>query len=142
MNREAIYQALFDKVVSAASFTTTSRRLEHWDEVSPGAQPALYQTQKGETQKPRKGFPALVTLHAELWVYANSGGDSDAVPAVLMNPLMDAIEAALAPDPVTGFQTLGGTVSHCWIEGDVTTDEGLLGPQSVCIVPVHILVNT
>jgi hypothetical protein len=36
---------------------------------------------------------------------------------------------------------LGGLVQHCWIAGRITTDEGVLGGQSVAIVPVEILVS-
>ncbi len=141
MNRETVYEALFAKVSGAAQFVTTSRRLKHWDDVSPAEQPALFQIQKSELQQPRKGLPAKVTLHAEFYVYANSGNDPNAVPSKLLNSLMDAIEAALAPAVVDGFQTLGGTVSHCWIEGEIVTDEGVLGAQAVAIIPISILVN-
>ncbi|HXP74621.1 MAG TPA: hypothetical protein VN823_10790 [Stellaceae bacterium] len=57
-----------------------------------------------------------------------------------MNPLLDAIETALAPDLVTNVQSLGGLVAHCWIAGKVETDEGVLGGQAVAIVPIEILV--
>jgi hypothetical protein len=57
-----------------------------------------------------------------------------------MNPLLDALTAALAPpNPVENVQTLGGLVAHCWIEGGIQTDEGVLGGQSVAIVPIRIL---
>jgi hypothetical protein len=36
--------------------------------------------------------------------------------------------------------TLGGLVNYCRIEGDIETDEGLLGEQAVAIIPVSILV--
>ena len=35
-----------------------------------------------------------------------------------------AIDAALAPSALTGLQTLGGLVSHCWIEGKLMKDAG------------------
>jgi hypothetical protein len=62
----------------------------------------------------------------------------------VLNPLLDAIAAALAPtgaDLVAGAQTLGGLVKHCWISGAIETDEGALGGQAVAIVPVEILVT-
>jgi hypothetical protein len=54
---------------------------------------------------------------------------------------LDALEAALAPSPVTGIQTLGlpGMVRHVTISGKVETDEGVLGDQAVAIVPIEIL---
>ncbi|RQS15530.1 hypothetical protein DF105_00940 [Burkholderia stagnalis] len=142
MNREPIYAALFAKVSAIAGLVTTSRRLRHWSDVTPVEQPALFQVQIRENQRPRKGIPALVSFRCELYLYVNTGNDlHDVTPATQLNQFMDAIEAALAPDRLTGFQTLGGTVSHCWIEGDVITDEGVLGPQAVAIIPVNILAN-
>ena len=65
----------------------------------------------------------------------------DARLVMVLNPLLDAVEAALAPDPVGHVQTLGGLVSHCWIAGRIQTDEGVPGGQAVAIVPVEILVS-
>ncbi|WP_213308182.1 hypothetical protein [Paraburkholderia sacchari] len=141
MTREPLYLALFAKLAAIPGLVTTSRRLQHWNDVPASAQPALFQAQKKETQTPRKGLPAKVTLHCDIYLYVNTGNDMSVTPATTINPLMDAIEAALAPDPLTGFQTLGGTVSHCWIEGEIASDEGLLGPQGVLIIPVNILTN-
>ncbi|TDV04684.1 hypothetical protein [Paraburkholderia caballeronis] len=141
MNREPIYQALFAKLSGIEGLVTKSRRLRHWDDVPDFEQPALFQVQKGELQVPRKGLPAKVTLDCQLYLYVNSGNDLNATPATLINPLMDAIAHALRPD-INGFQTLGGTVSHCWIEGEILSDEGYLGPQGVLIIPVKILVNS
>jgi hypothetical protein len=142
MTREPIYLALFALLSAIPGLVTTSRRLLHWSDVFPPQQPALFQVQKKELQQPKKGFPAKVTLQCDIYLYVNTGNDLTVTPASTLNPLMDAIEAALAPNPATGVQTLGGTVSHCWIEGEIITDEGVLGPQGVAIVPVFILANT
>jgi len=59
----------------------------------------------------------------------------------VLNPLLDAVEAALAPSATTGLQDLGlpAMVQHAYISGKVETDEGVLGDQAVAIVPVEIL---
>lgn len=138
--REAIYSALFDLVSNVPGLVTKSRRLKHWDDVAAEMQPALFQAQKTQAAQPRpQGTPAKWTLRAELFLYVNSGQDPEAVPATQLNDFMDAIEAALAPSPVSGLQTLGGLVQHCWISGEVLTDEGTLGPQAVAIIPIEIL---
>ena len=139
MNREAIYSALFAKITGAAGFGTASRRLRHWSDVGPAEQPALFQVQKSEMAKRDAGLPPKWTLALDLFVYAQAPDDLSAATTV-MNPLLDAIEAALAPDPVTNVQSLGGLVAHCWIAGKVETDEGVLGGQAVAIVPIEILV--
>ncbi|WP_207000739.1 hypothetical protein [Trinickia mobilis] len=140
MTREPIYQALFAKLQTITGVNTFSRRLELWSDVQPPNQPAIFQAQVKERQEPRKGLPAKVILEVNVYLYVYSGNDMNVVPATQLNQFMDAIEAALAPD-VNGVQTLGGTVSHCWIEGETITDEGVLGPQAIAIIPVRILAN-
>ena len=140
MNREPIYAALFALVQSAASFVTTSRRLRHWSDVAAAEQPALFQIQKSEAAEERRPLPVKWRASVDLYLYAHAP-DELTPPATVINPLLDAIEAALAPDPVSHVQTLGGLVQHCWIAGRIQTDEGVLGGQSVAIVPVEILVS-
>jgi hypothetical protein len=59
----------------------------------------------------------------------------------LLNPLVDAVEAALMPAATTGVQDLGlpAMVQHAYIAGKIETDEGVLGDQAVAIIPVEIL---
>ena len=140
MNREPIYAALFALVQSAASFVTVSRRLRHWSDVAAAEQPALFQIQKSEAAEERRPLPAKWRASVDLYLYAHAP-DELTPSATVINPLLDAVEAALAPDPVSHVQTLGGLVQHCWIAGRIQTDEGVLGGQSVAIVPVEILVS-
>jgi hypothetical protein len=139
ISREAIYSALWAKVAGLAGIVTASRRLRHWDDVSPEEQPALFQTQKEQAPEQKYGLPPKWRLYADLYVYVNSGQDPLAVPAIALNEMIDAIEAAIAADPVSGVQTLGGLASHCWINGKIETDEGVLGAQAVAIIPIEIL---
>jgi hypothetical protein len=86
------------------------------------------------------GAPIAWTLYADFYVYAHSS-DPYLAPAMILNPLLDALEAALAPSPATGIQNLGlpSMVQHAYIAGKVETDEGVLGNQAIAIVPVEIL---
>jgi hypothetical protein len=140
MNREAIHAALFALVSSRAGFITTSRRLRHWSDVAPIEQPALFQAQGSEQAQRTTGFAPKWTLEAKLYLYVNT---SDALsPAQALNPLLDAVVAALAPLPQQERQTLGGLVHDCRIEGAIETDEGMLGDQAVCIIPIRIITAT
>jgi hypothetical protein len=94
--------------------------------------------QKGESVERRHGLPPRRQLSVELYLYAASG-DPHIAPSSLLNPLLDAVETALAPDPGSDTQTLGGLAEHCWIGGRIETDEGALGDQAVAILPVEIL---
>jgi hypothetical protein len=143
MTREPIYAALFALLSGAAPFATASRRLRHWSLVEPAEQPTLFQVQKRETAKAAEGSPTAWRAEIDLYVYCQAPDDETA-PATVLNPLLDAIEAALAPagrDLASGTQTLGGLVKHCWIAGAIETDEGALGGQAVAIVPLEILVT-
>ena len=140
-SRETIYAALFAKFAAVPGIITRSRKLEHWTDVVSSRQPALFQAQRNETPGQVQRLPAKWSLRADIYLYVHTGEGTDTVSSTLMNPLVDAIEAALAPDPLTEMQDLGlpGVVSHCWIAGTIETDEGVLGPQGVAIIPVEIL---
>ena len=145
--REEVYAALFDKVTALSpggghKFAVVSRNLRHWSEVPIEDHPALFQTQDSETVTNTRGLPPKRVLHVTLYVYVHTEAqhDRDSVPSMLLNPLLDAIDDALAPDNEDGTCTLDGLVSHCWIEGTIETSEGTLGNQEVAIVPVHILI--
>ncbi|MFI4947772.1 MAG: hypothetical protein ACHQC9_03110 [Alphaproteobacteria bacterium] len=139
--REPIYAALFALVAGAANFATTERRLRHWSELTPAEQPALFMLQKSEVATVATlGAPTVWTLSVELYVYAHSS-DPYATPATVLNPLIDGVEAALAPLPATGVQDLGlpAMVQHARIAGKIESDEGVLRDQAVAIIPVEIL---
>jgi hypothetical protein len=139
--REAVYGALWSLAAGAASFASANRRLRHWVDLAPAEQPALFMSEKGGHAVTKAlGGPTIWTLCADFYVYVHSS-DPYLAPAILLNPLLDALEAALAPSPVTGIQNLGlpAMVQHAYIAGKVETDEGVLGDQAIAIVPVEIL---
>lgn len=139
--RETIMNALLALATGAADFKTTGRRLQLWDK-TPN-QPALFLRNVGDDYPPRaaRGLPPKVTIHAEIWLYAKVGTDPAKIPGAALNVLVDAVDAALAPNPGQETQTLGGLVSHCWIEGRIEMDPGDIDGQAKAIVPVRILAN-
>jgi hypothetical protein len=141
IQRETIYSALFSIAASATDFATAGRRLRHWSDVAPAEQPALFMSEKGgRAQVKTLGASVEWTLYADFWIYAYAG-DPNVAPASLLNPLLDALEAAIAPVPATGIQNLGlpTMVRHAYIAGKIETDEGVFGDQAVALVPVEIL---
>ena len=139
--RETIYSALWTLGAGAARFVSANRRLRHWADVASAEQPALFMSEKGgDAAIKRLGAPIIWTLRAEFYVYAHSS-DPYMAPGTILNPLIDALEAALAPSPTTGIQNLGlpEMVQHAFIAGKVETDEGVLGDQAIAIVPVEVL---
>ncbi len=139
--REAIYAALWTLGSGAGSFASANRRLRHWADVAPAEQPALFMSEKGgHAQVKKLGAPIVWTLFADFYIYVHSS-DPYAAPATIINPLLDALERALAPSAATGLQNLGlpQMVQHAYIAGKIETDEGVLGDQAIAIVPVEIL---
>jgi len=136
IQREPIYAALFALLAASGGYVTTSRRLLHWNDVSKEQQPALFQAQRNELAKTDTGKPTVWTLNVDVYVYVRT--DGGAPPGPILNPLLDAIEAALAPAG-SNVQTLGGLVHYARIDGAIETDEGTLGDQAVAIIPISIL---
>ena len=141
ISREAIYGALWILAPSAGSFASANRRLRHWSDVAPAEQPALFMSEKGGHAVIKALGGAVVwTLYADFYIYVHSN-DPYSAPATILNPLLDALEQALAPSPATGLQNFGLPlmVQHAYIAGKIETDEGVLGDQAIAIVPVEIL---
>ena len=139
MTREPIYAALLAKLSAAAGFATASRRFKMWTEVSPPDMPALFLLQKDEIAATVPGLPTVWTIQCEAVLYADLDGDPYAAASSVINPLLDAIEAALAPSPATGNkQTLGGLVQHCVIAGAIVIDEAINGDVSIARIPIEI----
>lgn len=140
IQREPIYSALFARLSAIPGIVTASRKLRHWADVPDVEQPAVFLAQNGEIATPSRQAPTKWVLQCDVYVYVKTGGSDS--PASVLNPIIDAIEASLAPEnAMTQACTLGGLVTHAWIEGNIQTDEGKLGDQAVAIIPVHILVS-
>lgn len=141
IQREPVFAALFALLSGAAGFTTKSRRLRHWNDVPADQQPALFMAQGAQSPDYAvKGMPPRWTVHVDVYVYARAPDDTP--PSTAMNPLLDAIEAALEPSPAAGGagSALGGLAHRCWIDGTIETDEGTLGAQAVAIIPITIII--
>lgn len=149
MTREPIYAAVFKfwsdlTVGGAPAFKTATRLLKHWDAVPGEDSPALLMLQKRENATYRKGLPTIWNLDIALYLYVrtNLQNDNTVIPSVILNPLLDAIEAALTIDDQANLScTLGGLVSHCAISGPIEIYEGDLGDELVAIVPLNILTS-
>lgn len=150
LNREAIEAALlafFSDLESVEQdggvvFRTTTRNVRTWSEVAAEDQPALLLLKKRENSEKRLGLPTKWTLGFDLLVYVatNSETDPQSLPTQRLNPILDAIEAALAPDDVTNDAcTLGGLVTRCSIDGDIEIHPGHLGDEAVAVIPFSIL---
>ncbi len=115
--------------------------------LGPAQQPALFVVQVMEEAKQKSlGTPGVTTLEAALFVYCEAPGvdeppgEETQLAETALNALLKTIEAAIKP-PIDGQpQTLGGLVSHCWLEGQTFKDPGVLSHQAMAIVPLRMLV--
>ncbi len=141
ISREAIFQALFDLVKDLPGFVLASRRARPIKNVSAEEQPALFMEEgPGEdVQNQGQGIPPKHLLYVDLGFYARLPEDRQAAPGSVLNPLIDALEAALAPGEDEEDQTLGGLVKYCRINGKILKNEGLLDGQASVVIPVEIL---
>ena len=139
-SRETIVAALYTLAMTAASFNTSGRRLVLWSKVA--SFPALFVQSTGTHYPARevRGLPPKRTISAEIWVYTDAGKDPNANPELALNDIIDAIEASLSPGVNSNAQTLGGLVSHAWIEGEIEQFPGVLDGIAKAIIPVKILV--
>jgi hypothetical protein len=140
MTREDIYNALFDLISNSCNglgVKTFSRNLKDFLDVDASIQPAIFQVQVAENSKQVLKIPAIWTLEAEIWIYINTSNDPKKPRSSLLNPILDALEAAMPPNEPNGPQTLGGLVSHCWFN-NISTHEGFLGEQLVSIGHIEI----
>ena len=141
ISREPIYAALFGRVAGAVLFVTAGRKLRHWSDLTAAEQPALFMRQKFEVVTVTAlGAPTMWKLGVELYVYVHAS-DPYIAPTAVLNPLLDAVQSALAPAPVTGLQDLGvpEMVQHACIAGKIEITEGVLRDQAVAVIPVEIL---
>lgn len=141
--REQVFQAVFALVQNTPGFTVTTRRY-----IRPSAVEAINTPILMTWEQPEKTEDAQLGLRKRWWevwliiVYYNN--DQNVAGATILNPLIDAVEQALAPDnPVHQTQTLGGLVQAVYIDGatvkaisDIDIDHG----QGGAVLPVRILV--
>lgn len=138
MNREAIYSALFTRLSSIAGLKTKSRILKHWNDVPAEQRPALFMSQANQIPSTKTGEPTKWILPVNVHIYVQTDGSTP--PGSVLNPILDAIEAAFPLHPITGKHTFDAPgVEWARIDGEIETDEGTLGNQAVALIPITIL---
>jgi hypothetical protein len=149
---EKIAKALYDRLVLKLQdeYVTMGRKHISPPTLTQDMQPALFQSvlRRSSAPKPR-GTGGTQQLDGFLIIYDFQpdngelpGEETDLGETRMLKHLAN-LDDALVPDdddPYNQVQTLGGLVSHCWIEGATDLDPGVLGLQCMAVVPFHILV--
>jgi hypothetical protein len=130
-------------------FVTIGRKHVPPPDLTVPDQPALFQVAGREVHIPTKppGAPTKLVLRGFLVVYCyvdapqENFGSETLLGETLLNSLLYAIDLALLPDDFnSGKFTIGGQVTHCWIDGDTDLDPGIFGSQAAALLPLNILV--
>lgn len=147
-------------------FQTYGRRLRTWQELNQlmttaggvgVKQPALYLYDGPglgggfTTYQPRqRGTPNVRIMKRTIVIYARMPGagtpggvDQEAIGADELTQLVERVESVFNQDDSgQGAFTLGGRVSHCWIEGDGVIIPGDIDPdgQGMATLPVSIMI--
>ena len=138
--------AVADRTASALTqgFQTTARRLA--DVNAEQDMPALYLIELSETHPPldlpgRPPRAVMIEFETEAWIFTRVGATENAIPAAMLNTLIDGVEAAIYPQDGSR-QNLGVHGVHfCRIEGQIIKDPGHSGPIAGAIIPIRISVG-
>jgi hypothetical protein len=126
-------------VALTTGFLTFSRRFKYWTNVT--AQPALFLRKADEELRYPNTVLQEQTIKAEVWIYSKAGENPDLAPDIALNNLLDAVQAAFAPDNrMTNRFTLGGLVNWCRMVGKVEASPGDLDGQAIAVADVEIIV--
>jgi len=147
MTREPVYAALFALLSGLTSggtplFRTATRKLTTFESFPNEDQPGMCMHARTELAERRLGLPIKWTLNIDVYVYVHTGAqvDPSIVPSQILNPLLDAIEAALAVDNILANScTLGGLVTSCTVSGTTYIYPGINSDDAVAIVPIQIV---
>ena len=145
--RETVMTALFALVSGLVPpFTTVNRRMtmpgQGPSSLDPILQPALMMWEQHEhDERSERGTP--VRLWYVWFVIAFRNDDRDTPGATILNPLIDAVRGALAPDsPGHNTLTLGGLVHAVYVDGPTVKHTGDTDAQGQggAVIPVTVMV--
>jgi hypothetical protein len=110
---------------------------------APG-QPALFLIKPNENYvRDERGTPAARTIDFFAVIYTDVGIDPNAVPADVIDDLLDVIDVQLAPSALDqlqngGRQTLGGLVYDCRISGQPDIAPGDAQGKGETVIPIQV----
>jgi hypothetical protein len=140
-SREDIYQALFNRLSATSGFNSYWRKYPQLDLVNTAQMPALCMRQVNEQVTAKFGMPNQYKLMVELCIICHTSvSPIDQVPASVFNPLVDAVEAQLAPSTANGKLDFGiPNVSRVWIEGEIRYYGAISEDKSFIEIPISIV---
>jgi hypothetical protein len=139
-SRNDVAAALLAKLAGAYAFTSTSRRNRDPQRIGPSQAPCLFLLDHEESYtRPSPDVPPVREIAFVALVYVDVGNNENAIPAAVMNDILDALDVALAGDPCTGRETLGGLVFSCTIDGTIERSSGDMTGKAAAAVPISVV---
>jgi hypothetical protein len=139
-SRETALTALFDRLASAYAWKTSSRRFLMWTEVPAGQRPAMYQLESG-TEEYQWSSLAVPRRQINVKIFIYTSADHTAPGATIINNVLDAVDAALAPagrDLQHGRQTLGDLVHNCRVTSVPVRDTGDVDGDGLVVIGIQL----
>jgi len=137
--RETIYQSFFNLVKQTPGVITASRVPRTFEDVPPEQKPFIFMEQVGENpQRKGAGLPYNWELDVAIGIFVFSPSPDQIPPATLLNPILDGIEAMLAPAPTIGIQNLDGIVYEARLLGNGKEAAGAIGTNAWAYLPARI----
>jgi hypothetical protein len=146
-NREAAYQALFDRLDAFlrqyGSISSSTRRFDHYAVTE--SMPAMLVTANGQRTHTERGLPAILRLSAQVLFYVRCK-EGDPSPETQLNTLVAKVDDALRrqrTDPYSQgaddyWTSLNGTCRSCRPTGDVTLEQGIEGGVGEATIGVEM----
>jgi hypothetical protein len=149
-SRKAIAAALLKQLTGGGQFVQTGRRDRAPEQAASPGKPGLFLVKPHESYEyddHDRGVPPRRDLHFLAVIYTDVGTDATAVPADLIDDLLDAVDAALAPSIADQLgngtrQTLGGLVYDCRVDGDLELAPGDSQGKGQSVVPIRVILNS
>ncbi len=140
--RNEIITALVAKLTAAWPFVVVTRRNRDPKQLSVADTPAMIVVELPEDiSRPSPDAQPKITLNVAALIYVDVGPDENAIPAAVLDDILDAVFVALAPDsPAFSRQTLGGLVQWCMISGQIDRSSGDLTGKAAAAIPIEILI--
>lgn len=118
-----------------------SMHFQMWDKVAATDKPCFFLRRPiDHVEQPKAYGLNRYVFKYEIWVYAQMDVNDLTVDpyATYIDPILDAINAAIAANPVSGRNNLSGLVDNCRISGDIFSLDGVDDGYIVMRIPLEV----
>lgn len=140
-SRKQIMAALLAKIAPlGGAFPVSGRRLQNVESVAKVGAPALFLIKPSERYDRKSAtLPPVRMMETFAIIYINVGSDQNAIPADVIDDLLDVVDASLAAQlGGDGRQTLGNLVYNCQIGDEIDIVPGDDQGKGTVVIPIHV----